>query len=85
MALYQSKIKSQYGVDTMPQTAENVARQFNINRHDQDLFAQRSQQRTKKAQEQGFFDNEITLSLLIYLNKKPLLLALMSIHGLTLR
>lgn len=54
------RLKANYGVDTMPQTAENVARQFNINRHDQDLFAQRSQQRTKKAQEQGFFDNEIT-------------------------
>ena len=49
-----------YGTETMPQTAENVAEQFNVNRADQDAFALRSQQRTAAAQEAGFFNDEIT-------------------------
>ena len=53
------KLKELYGVDSMPQTAENVAEQFNINRADQDQFALNSQQRTAAAQAQGFFQNEI--------------------------
>ncbi|MCF0263925.1 3-oxoadipyl-CoA thiolase [Acinetobacter guillouiae] len=53
------KLKELYGVDSMPQTAENVAEQFNINRADQDQFALNSQQRTAAAQAQGFFKNEI--------------------------
>ncbi|MBC9228186.1 3-oxoadipyl-CoA thiolase [bacterium SPL81] len=53
------KLKEMYGVDTMPQTAENVAEQFNINRIDQDQFALNSQQRTAAAQAKGFFKNEI--------------------------
>lgn len=53
------KLKEMYGVDTMPQTAENVAAQFNINRIDQDQFALVSQQRTAAAQAKGFFKQEI--------------------------
>ena len=53
------KLKEMYGVDTMPQTAENVAEQFNINRIDQDQFALVSQQRTAAAQAKGFFKHEI--------------------------
>lgn len=53
------KLKELYGVETMPQTAENVAEQFNINRADQDQFALISQQRTAAAQARGFFENEI--------------------------
>ena len=53
------KLKELYGVETMPQTAENVAEQFNINRADQDKFALTSQQRTAAAQANGFFDKEI--------------------------
>ncbi|WP_332604572.1 3-oxoadipyl-CoA thiolase [Acinetobacter sp. ESBL14] len=53
------KLKEMYGVDSMPQTAENVAEQFNINRADQDQFALNSQQRTATAQAKGFFANEI--------------------------
>ena len=53
------KLKEMYGVETMPQTAENVAAQFNINRADQDQFALSSQQRTAAAQARGFFDTEI--------------------------
>ena len=53
------KLKEMYGVETMPQTAENVATQFNINRADLDQFALSSQQRTAAAQARGFFDKEI--------------------------
>lgn len=52
-------LKQMHGVDTMPQTAENVAEQFNISRADQDLFAYNSQQRTAAAQQAGFFNREI--------------------------
>lgn len=53
------KLKERYGVETMPQTAENVAEQFNVNRQDQDQFAYNSQQHTKAAQDKGFFAKEI--------------------------
>lgn len=53
------KLKELYGVESMPQTAENVAEQFNINRADQDQFALASQQRTAAAQAKGFFAKEI--------------------------
>ena len=53
------KLKELYGVETMPQTAENVAEQFNVNRADQDQFALNSQKRTAEAQSKNFFKNEI--------------------------
>lgn len=53
------KLKELYGVETMPETAENVAEQFNINREDQDKFALTSQQRTAAAQARDFFKYEI--------------------------
>jgi hypothetical protein len=52
-------MKAQHGVDSMPETAENVAEDFRISRADQDLFAFTSQQRTAKAQSSGIFDDEI--------------------------
>jgi len=52
-------MKALYGVDSMPETAENVAEQFGISRADQDAFAWRSQQRTVAAQQAGRFDDEI--------------------------
>src|SRR5690606_7350312 len=52
-------MKKQYGIDSMPETAENVAEQFNISREDQDLFALRSQEKTAKAQAAGIFAEEI--------------------------
>jgi 3-oxoadipyl-CoA thiolase len=52
-------LKKQYGVDSMPETAENVAADFKISRADQDAFALRSQQRTAAAQKAGRFDCEI--------------------------
>ncbi|MCP4596581.1 3-oxoadipyl-CoA thiolase [Neptuniibacter sp.] len=53
------KMKAEYGVDSMPETAENVAEDFNISREDQDLFAFRSQQKTAAAMEAGIFKEEI--------------------------
>src|SRR5437016_3750461 len=52
-------MKQQYGVDQMPETAENVAEEFQVARKDQDAFAWRSQQRTGKAMAAGFFAAEI--------------------------
>ncbi|WP_173861369.1 MULTISPECIES: 3-oxoadipyl-CoA thiolase [Pseudomonas] len=52
-------MKAQYGVDAMPQTADNVADDYEISREDQDAFALRSQQRTAAAQAAGYFAEEI--------------------------
>jgi len=52
-------MKAQYGVDSMPETGENVAEDFQITRADQDLFAYRSQQKCAAAQASGFFTREI--------------------------
>ena len=52
-------MKKQYGVDAMPETAENVAEDYQVARKDQDAFALRSQQRAAKAQASGFFAEEI--------------------------
>lgn len=52
-------LKNMYGVDSMPQTAENVAEQFKISRADQDVFALKSQLRTAAAQQADFFKSEI--------------------------
>ncbi len=53
-------MKKQYGVDSMPETGENVAEEFQINRADQDAFAYRSQMKAKAAMETGFFETELT-------------------------
>jgi acetyl-CoA acyltransferase len=53
-------MKAKYGTDSMPETGENVAEEFQISRADQDAFALRSQQKTKAAQDSGFFAREIT-------------------------
>lgn len=53
------KLQSMYGADTMPQTAENVAKRFNISREEQDAFAFESQQRAKKALATKRFAEEI--------------------------
>ena len=52
-------MKDQYGIDSMPETAENVAEQFNISREDQDAFAFRSQQKAGRALVDGTFADEI--------------------------
>ncbi len=53
------KMKAAYGVDSMPETAENVAQDFGVNRADQDAFALRSQQRAARAIRDGIFAAEI--------------------------
>ena len=53
-------MKAQYGVDSMPETAENVAQQFGIEREAQDLMALRSQTNALRAQQDGSFEAEIT-------------------------
>jgi acetyl-CoA acyltransferase len=52
-------MKAKYGVDQMPETAENVAVDFKVSREDQDAFALRSQERAAAAQKSGFFAEEI--------------------------
>jgi 3-oxoadipyl-CoA thiolase len=52
-------MKKQYGVDSMAETAENVAQDFQVERKDQDAFALRSQQRAAAAIAKGYFDKEI--------------------------
>ena len=52
-------MRTLHGTDSMPETGENVAEQFQITRHDQDAFALRSQQKAAAAQAAGFFDREI--------------------------
>jgi 3-oxoadipyl-CoA thiolase len=52
-------LKAQYGIDSMPETGENVAEEFQVARNDQDAFALRSQQRAGKAAADGYFAEEI--------------------------
>ncbi|ANN72754.1 3-oxoadipyl-CoA thiolase [Bordetella bronchialis] len=53
-------MKAQYGVDSMPETAENVAADFKVSREDQDRFALASQEKAVRAQQSGYFDTELT-------------------------
>lgn len=53
------KLDKEYGTDSMPETAENLATEMNISREDQDAFAYRSQMKAAKAQEVGRFEREI--------------------------
>ncbi|MEM9221541.1 MAG: 3-oxoadipyl-CoA thiolase [Pseudomonadota bacterium] len=53
------KMKAKYGINSMPQTADNVAEEYQISRADQDAFAERSQSRWSAAQEAGHFADEI--------------------------
>jgi 3-oxoadipyl-CoA thiolase len=53
------RLKERFGVDSMPETGENVAAQFHVTRADQDHFALRSQQRTAAAYARGFYDAEL--------------------------
>ncbi len=53
-------MRQNFGVDSMPETAENVAQEFSISRDDQDMFAMRSQQKAGLATEKGRFAEEIT-------------------------
>ena len=54
------KMKQKFGIDSMPETADNVAESYGINRSDQDAFAERSQARWAAAHQTGVFQEEIT-------------------------
>jgi 3-oxoadipyl-CoA thiolase len=68
-------MKERYGVDSMPQTAENVAKEFDISRTAQDAFALRSQQRCAAARERGFFERELVPVSVPQRKGEPLLFA----------
>ncbi|WP_417605554.1 3-oxoadipyl-CoA thiolase [Oceanimonas baumannii] len=68
-------MKVQYGVDTMPETAENLAEQFGISREDQDAFAARSQEKAEVAQRSGRFAEEIVPVEIPRLKQEPLIFA----------
>ncbi|MGU7783820.1 3-oxoadipyl-CoA thiolase [Burkholderia sp. PU8-34] len=70
------RMKQQYGVDSMPETAENVATDYNINRADQDLFALRSQQKAARAQQDGTLAEEIVPVTIPQKKGDPLVVAL---------
>jgi 3-oxoadipyl-CoA thiolase len=53
------RMQREYGIDSMPETGENVAAQFGVSRADQDAFALRSQERTAAAYSRGFFASEL--------------------------
>ncbi|OYD23685.1 3-oxoadipyl-CoA thiolase [Oceanimonas baumannii] len=68
-------MKAQYGVDTMPETAENLAEQFGISREDQDAFAARSQEKAEVAQRSGRFAEEIVPVEIPRRKQEPLIFA----------
>ncbi|MBC3886248.1 3-oxoadipyl-CoA thiolase [Undibacterium griseum] len=68
-------MKAQYGVDSMPETAENVAADFSVSREDQDRFALHSQIRTALAQQNGIFNDEIVPVTLPQRKGDPLILS----------
>jgi 3-oxoadipyl-CoA thiolase len=68
-------MKAKYGVDSMPETAENVADQFKVSREDQDLFAMASQEKTAAAQKAGFFDQEIAVVSIAQKKGDPLIVS----------
>ena len=70
------QMKAKYGVDSMPETAENVAEEFHVSREEQDHFALRSQRRTAAAQARGFFAEEIAPIEVPQKNGAPVLVAL---------
>lgn len=68
------KMEEMHGTDTMPQTADNVAEEYNISRLDQDSFAVRSQERWSKAQAAGIFANEIVPVIITPRKGKPIII-----------
>jgi len=69
------RMKALYGVDSMPETAENVAQQFGIEREAQDAMALRSQRSAVRAQQSGFFDAEIAPVSIAQKKGEPILVA----------
>src|SRR5437763_6233223 len=69
------KMKAKYGIDQMPETAENVAAEFKVSRADQDAFALRSQQRALKAQANGALAEEIVTVTIASKKGEPTIIA----------
>ena len=74
------QMKEQYGIDSMPETAENVAEQFSISRKDQDAFALQSQLRASAAQSSGFFKDEIVSVTIPQRKKDPIVFEVPVMH-----
>jgi acetyl-CoA acyltransferase len=70
-----ARLKEKYGVDSMPETGENVAADFRVSRQDQDKFALRSQQRTAAAYARGFFEAELIPVEIPQRKAKPLIVS----------
>jgi acetyl-CoA acyltransferase len=70
-----SRLKEKYGVDSMPETGENVAADFHVSRQDQDKFALRSQQRAAAAYARGFFESELIPVEIPQRKAKPLIVS----------
>lgn len=68
------RMSAQYGVDSMPQTAENVADEFGVSREDQDKFALASQEKAASAQAAGFFEAEIVPVTLVQRKGDPIVM-----------
>ena len=68
-------MKQQYGIESMPETAENVAKRYGISREDQDRFALRSQQKAEAAQNSGIFKDEIVPVEIPRRKQEPLVVA----------
>ena len=68
-------MKEKYGVDSMPETAENVATEFRIEREAQDRMALASQQKAVAAQKSGFFDREIVPVTIVQKKGEPIVVA----------
>jgi 3-oxoadipyl-CoA thiolase len=66
------KLQAEFGIDSMPETAENIATDFQVSRADQDQFAVTSQARTARAQAQGRFDSEIVPVVIPQRNGNPI-------------
>jgi len=69
------KLDEMYGTEGMIQTAQNIADDFNISREDQDLFAQRSQEKARKAQENGALAREIVNVIVPQRKKEPVIVS----------
>lgn len=67
------RMQAEYGIDSMPQTAENVAREFGIDRQSQDRFALASQMKAAAARQSGYFDAEITAVTVAQKNSDPII------------
>ena len=68
-------LEAEYGIDSMPQTAQNLADEFNVTREDQDFFALRSQQRAKAAIESGRLSREIVPIKVMQKKSEPIIFA----------